>query len=236
LATRLAHLPVAHVMVADVDTPVLDEPDAHHLQSVLRLRKGEKVTVTDGLGGLRSCTWAGDGVLEPVSEVERHDRLIPLVTVAFAAVKGDRPEWAVQKLAELGVDRLVILQSDRSVVRWDGGRAVSHLERFSRVARSALMQSRGVWMPKIEMSEFRSLVASEPAPSDVSMAVPGGPGLPSLERPTVLVGPEGGWSPDEEESGLHKVSLGSSVLRTETAAVTAGVLLCSLRAGVVSSR
>jgi 16S rRNA U1498 N3-methylase RsmE len=60
-----------------------------------------------------------------------------------------------------------------------------------------------------------------------------GGGPPSLERPVVLVGPEGGWDESELASGLPLVTLGPTVLRAETAAMAAGVLLCGLRAGVV---
>ena len=66
------------------------------------------------------------------------------------------------------------------------------------------------------------------------MAVLGSPGRPSLERPTVLVGPEGGWSSEEESSGLPQVGLGRGVLRTETAAVRGGCapVLAARRRGV----
>ena len=68
----------------------------------------------------------------------------------------------------------------------------------------------------------------------MALADPGGR-PPSLDYPTVLVGPEGGWSPAERGFGLPTVALGPTVLRTETAAVTAGALLAALRAGLVAS-
>jgi 16S rRNA (uracil1498-N3)-methyltransferase len=145
----------AHVLVADTDAPALDPEDVHHLSSVLRLRPGEAVGVTDGAGAWRLCRFrpggslSAGGSLDPDGEVVRSDRPRPLLTIAFAPVKGDRPEWAVQKLTEVGVDRIVLMQTDRSVVRWEGARVSSHLARLRKVARQALMQSRGCWLPEV---------------------------------------------------------------------------------------
>jgi 16S rRNA (uracil1498-N3)-methyltransferase len=220
------------LVVADLESPELDPADAHYLRSVLRLRPGEAVSATDGRGGFRRLVWRGGGALDAEGEVVREPRRVPTITVAFAPVKGDRPEWAVQKLTELGVDRVVLLRTDRTVVRWEGDRAAGHLERLGRIARGALMQSRGRWLPELDTAEFGSFTGADR--DGTCMATPAGAAGPSLDRPTVLVGPEGGWSVGEESSGLEKVGLGPNVLRAETAAVVAGVLLCSLRAGLVS--
>ena len=67
---------------------------------------------------------------------------VPALTVAFAPVKGERPEWVVQKLTELGIDRIVPLVSERSVVRWSGARGKATVERLRRVAREAAAQCR----------------------------------------------------------------------------------------------
>ncbi len=75
--------------------------------------------------------------------------LAPALTVAFAPTKGERPEWVVQKLTELGIDRIVPLVSERSVVRWEGGRGQKAVERLRRVAREAAAQCRRVWLPEI---------------------------------------------------------------------------------------
>ena len=73
----------------------------------------------------------------------------PGLTVAFAPTKGERPEWVVQKLTELGVDRIVPLISERSVIRWAGERGTGAVERLRRVAREAAAQSRRVWLPDV---------------------------------------------------------------------------------------
>jgi 16S rRNA (uracil1498-N3)-methyltransferase len=217
------------VIVADLDAPQLAGDDRHHLESVLRLRAGEVVSATDGRGAWRLCRFEVGGVLLPDTEAMRRPRPSPSITVGFAPIKGDRPEWAVQKLAEVGVDRIVVLRAERSVVRWEGERADRHLARLRAVVRQAAMQSRQVWLPElIGVQDVLSLLAT----AGVAIAAPGG-APPRLDVPTVLVGPEGGWSPQEEESAQATVDLGPSVLRTESAAVAAGVLLVGLRAGLV---
>jgi len=228
-AREAARRAAAHVVVADLDAPAVGDDDRHHLRSVLRLRPGEVVSTTDGRGGWRLCRYAADCLLAPEGEIVRRPRVSPLITVGFAPVKGDRPEWAVQKLTELGVDRIVILRADLGVVRWDAERAARHLDRLRVVARQALMQSRQWWLPELTGMDGVDAWATEPG---VAMAVPGGD-PPSLSYPTVLVGPEGGWSDAEQERAPARVDLGPGVLRTESAAVAAGVLLMALRSGLV---
>ena len=109
----------AHVFVADLDAPAVDESDRHHLERVLRLRLGERVTASDGAGTVRECIVRDGLVLEPASETVVEDRPAPPITIGFALTKGDRPEWVVQKLTELGVDTIVPFVAKRSVVRWD---------------------------------------------------------------------------------------------------------------------
>jgi 16S rRNA (uracil1498-N3)-methyltransferase len=150
--------------------------------------------------------------------------------VAFALTKGERPEWTVQKLTELGIDRIVPFAGERSIVRWDGaGTLAAKLGRLRRVARQAAMQSRRSWLPVVEDLADFGVLAARPG-----VALADREGLPpSLSWPVVLVGPEGGWSPEEEGSGLPRVGLGPQVLRAETAAVSAGAVLAALRAGLV---
>jgi 16S rRNA (uracil1498-N3)-methyltransferase len=219
----------AHVFVADLAAPELTAEDAHHLSRVLRLRPGEGVTASDGVGGWRLCEWDGSA-LRAQGDVEREPARAPVITVGFVPTKGERPEWAVQKLTEAGTDRILLLSSARSVVRWDGERADRHLERLRRVAREAAGQSRQVWLPTVEgpVAFADALAASGP----VALAERGG-APPSLRRPTVFVGPEGGWSDDELAAVEHFVGLGPSVLRAETATVAAGLLLAALRHAVV---
>ena len=204
----------AHVLVDDLDAPVLADAELHHVFRVLRVRPGETVTVTDGGGRWRPCR-ATDGAIEPTGEVHRVARRDLPITVAFSIPKHDRPEWIVQKLTELGVDRIVLLHAERSVVRWDGDRAERHLVKLRRVASEALQQSRGVWLPEVT----GPVPATEVLPT-VAAAEPGAPPL-AAEHTMVAIGPEGGWSPAELAAAATTVSIGSTVLRVETAAIVA---------------
>jgi 16S rRNA (uracil1498-N3)-methyltransferase len=157
----------------------------------------------------------------------------PALTVAFAPTKGERPEWVVQKLTELGLDCIVPLVSERSVVRWSGSRGQSAVARLRRVAREAAGQCRRVWLPEIgDVLPFGAL-AGLGGPGEVVLAQLSGD-RPSVAQRVVAVGPEGGWGGDELRSGLPTVGFGLSVLRAETAAVTAGALMVSLRTGTVA--
>jgi 16S rRNA (uracil1498-N3)-methyltransferase len=215
----------AHVFVDSLDVPVLSDDDAHHLGRVLRLRAGEVVTVSDGVGGWRDCTFTGTPLLEVVGDVRRDPEPSHRVAVGFGIPKGDRPEWIVQKLTEIGADRIIPLHTERGVVRWNGGRDARHLERLRRVAREAASQSRRTWLPVVDdvVSAFDVLPAA-----GVAMATMDGRPL-SAECTTILVGPEGGWTPRELEASATTVGLGDTVLRVETAALVACTLLVQRR-------
>jgi 16S rRNA (uracil1498-N3)-methyltransferase len=251
----------AQVFVDDPAHPVLSDEDAHHLGRALRLRGGEEVVVSDGRGCWARTTWrvgreaGGDaragvtavtvtaaGALEPVCDaagpggdgrVQREGRPEPLLTVAFAPVKGEKPEWVVQKLTELGIDRIVPLRTERSVVRWSGTRGRATVERLRRVAREAAAQCRRVWLPEVDDTIGFDDLATLAPPGQVVLAQLSGDN-PSAAQRVVAVGPEGGWSTAELAAGLPTVGFGLSVLRAETAAVTAGALLASLRTGTVA--
>jgi 16S rRNA (uracil1498-N3)-methyltransferase len=220
----LGRLP--HAMVDDVSAPALADDDRHHLTRSLRLRDGDELTVTDGRGRWRVCRLGSS--LEPASEVSTVDRPAPALTVAIARTKGDRPELAVQKLTELGIDRIVVFTAERSVARPGPDRLPRQLGRLRRVAREALMQSRGVHLPDVEVaSSFAALAVVDGA----ALADRHGEPL-TLQYSTVLIGPEGGWC-DAERGSLPRVGLAEQVLRAETAAVTAGVLLSAMRSGLI---
>jgi 16S rRNA (uracil1498-N3)-methyltransferase len=234
----------AQVFVDDPSGPSLSPDDAHHLGRVLRLRAGEEVIVSDGAGHWARTRWSGDasGEVERLRDgagpggdggVQFEAAPTPALTVAFAPTKGERPEWVVQKLTELGIDRIVPLVSERSVVRWGGARGRAAVERLRRVAREASAQCRRVWLPEVgDVVTFGALVDLG-APGEVVLAQLSGD-RPRVTQRVVAVGPEGGWSGDELTSGLPTVGFGLSVLRAETAAVTAGALMVSLRTGTVA--
>ena len=152
-----------------------------------------------------------------------------MITVGIALPKGDRADWAVQKLTELGVDAIAVLETERSVVRWAGERAEKGLVRLSRVARQAASQARRTRLPTIS-GPLR--VAGFPS-ATTAAAEPGAQAGPALERPTVLIGPEGGWGESDLPSEMARVALGPGILRTETAALAAASLLIGLRSGLI---
>ena len=214
----------AHLFVDDLSSPVPSDDDRHHLGRVLRLRDGESVTVSDGHGAWRPCVWRSGG-LAPAGEVARvaagGDS-----TVVFALSKGDKPELVVQKLTEVGVTRIVPVVAERSVVRWDDAKSARNAERLRRVAREAAMQSRRCSIP--EVTEVVPSVAEVVGRygTGFALAEPGA-AEPTAEVHTIAVGPEGGFT-DDELALAPLVGLPGGVLRAETAAIVAGVVLARL--------
>ncbi len=209
--------------VGDLERPTLDPADHHHLSRVVRVRDGADIVVSDGRGNWRRARFGLDP--EPTGPIETDPTPAWPVTVAFAPVKGG-PESTVQKLTELGVDRIVPIITERSVVRWDERRAEKLAERLDRIARESSMQSRRVRLPIVDapvaLHTFLGSVPPHEA-AGLAMADPDGAALSSEHR-FVLIGPEGGWS-DGERSGAALVSLPGGVLRAETAAVVAATIL-----------
>jgi 16S rRNA (uracil1498-N3)-methyltransferase len=224
---------VAHVFVDQLGAPVLGDNDRHHLGRVLRLRDGESVTASDGRGRWRRCEWH-DGDLRLAGDIVDTAAPSQRIGVAFAPVKGDRNEWAVQKLTEIGVDDIVLLApTRRSVVRWSN--VEKQMEKLRVVAREAAMQSRRTWLPTV--SGLMSLADALSRPGAAVADPEGAPlasGAPSPTRTTipalVIIGPEGGFDADEIPSSAARVSLGDTILRAETATLVAATLLVARRA------
>ena len=220
----------AHVFVDDLNAPHLGADDEHHLANVLRLRDGEIVSCSDGAGNWRLSEWSRGVLAVGTSEdpgIHHEPRPAYEIAVAFVPVKGDRPEWTVQKLTELGVDRIVpLLPTRRAIVKWSGERLDKQLDKWRRVAREAAMQSRRTRLPAIE--EFASLsdVCARPG---AAVADPDGGELGESSR-LVVIGPEGGFDPGEVRHDVPRVSLGDTILRAETATLVAATLLGHLRA------
>jgi 16S rRNA (uracil1498-N3)-methyltransferase len=215
-----------HLIVDDLDNPIVTPADRHHLERVRRVRSGDPITFGDGSGRWRPARFGAD--LEPTGDIVTVPAPSPRLTVGFALVKGERPEWVTQKLTELGIDVIVPFTAGRSVVRWEGPRADANHERLTRVAREAAMQCRRAWLPTVEPLTTFGALAETPG---VALAQQGGPPL-GADTAAVLIGPEGGWT-DEERTGVTAtVGLGVHVLRAETAAIAAGTLLAARRSGL----
>lgn len=212
----------ALVFVDDTEQPELHPDDAHHLGRVLRLRSGNEVCVTDGTGRWAITHFDGVGAVSPSGE--HGVAVLPPVpvTVGVALVKGTKPDLVVQKLTEIGVDRIVLFDAERSVVRWDEAKRRRNIDRLVRVSRSASCQSRRVHPPVVHFAELADLLGEGAVVADFG-------GRPITEEDTaVLVGPEGGWV-EGEYGTAERVDLGPNVLRAETAAIVAAVRLTSSR-------
>ena len=217
-----------HVFVERLDSLELASDDEHHLARVLRLRDGDALTASDGAGAWRPCVFRGSS-LEAVGDLVQVALPEPRIGVGFALIKGGRPELVVQKLTELGVNDIVPIQCEHSVVRWDEAKAAKNHVRLAKVAREAAMQSRQVHLPMVlPLESFVDAVARP----GVTLCERDGDN-PSLDHTFALVGPEGGWSNAEREAAVGHTRLVTAVLRAETAAIAVGTLLSALRSGVM---
>lgn len=225
MKSQLRHS-AAHVFVDSLSTPRLSDDDRHHVLRVLRVGSLETVSVSDGRGSWSLARVRGDGELELVGESFTEPRLEPLLTVAFAPTKGDRPDDVVRKLTEIGIDRIVpIADTKHAVVRWDGSKAAKHVERMKRIAREAAMQSRRLWLPEVTLP---CPLADAVTKYSAALAEPDGARIGPTHT-CIAIGPEGGFSAEELELSPQHVSLGDDVLRGETAAIVAGALLTAQR-------
>lgn len=239
-------IPVFHAdaasLPADVGATVrVDGPEGRHAAVVRRLRTGEVVLLTDGLGrGVRGPVVAVDkqGITVEVSAVLVDDAPPVRLVVAQALAKGDRGELAVELLTEVGVTEILPWQASRSIVRWTGERGTKSLARWRSTAREAAKQSRRLRTPVVSDPVGTSALLERVASADVTLLlhVEADLTLADVVLPTrgevlMVVGPEGGISPDEitvlAEAGGRPTLLTPHVLRTSTAGVVAcaGLLL-----------
>jgi 16S rRNA (uracil1498-N3)-methyltransferase len=209
----------AHVFVSSLDAPQLTDDDEHHLRKVLRIRDADVVTLSDGAGSWVTARLTAGGL--EVTSAPNAEPAPARSAVMTAIPKGDRPEWIVQKLTEIGIATITFVDCARSVVRWDDARAGRQLDRLRRVAREAAMQSRRVWLP--DVSDLVPFAQAAAIPR-VALADPDGDTFES-GTDTILVGPEGGFTQGERDLVARRVRLSEHVLRVETAALAAGFLL-----------
>ncbi len=216
-----------HVFVDDLEAPTLSDDDRRHLERSLRVRPGDELTVSDGADRWRVARMGE--TIEVVGEIHEVPAAEPAIAVGVSLLKGRKLDLVVQKLTELGVDRIRLVEAERCVTRWSDEKGDRVLDRYARVAREAAMQSRRCRLPVVDAPTSAVEVLGD---EGVAVAHMDG-GAVTLDRPTIVIGPEGGWSDDELAAARHRVALGAQVLRAETAAITAGALLGALRSGAV---
>lgn len=211
-------------------TGELPETESGHCCKVLRMRAGDTIEVVDGRGTLFGCVIDDAHPRHTAVSVTRREVLClhwkPRITLALAPTKNmDRMEWLVEKAVEIGVNRIVFLECDRSV------RRVVKRERIEKIMISAMKQSLKATLPELtELISFREFVDSDSAAlkymgycdesvrrRDFADEYDGESDV------TILIGPEGDFSPEEVSlafgRGYVPVTFGATRLRTETAAL-----------------
>ena len=212
--------------------------EAIHAMRVLRLKKGDQIILTNGKGSLFEALISDMGrdwcsfsitkqILQPTTKWNGN------LTIAVAPTKTmERMEWMAEKATEIGVDNISLLLCDRSE------RKSAKTERLEKIVESAIKQSQKAWKPNINpMEPFGQFVGrerqgkkyiahciSQLARQDLIDHLSSNPISPD-EKATILVGPEGDFSPEEVglaiKAGYIPVSLGNERLRTETACLVA---------------
>ena len=220
-----------HVPQVQVGRVALPPAEAHHVRDVLRLIVGDEVELFDGGGATavaRIVAVTVGVVAVEVVAVTPAARAAVSLTVAAAVPRGDRADWMVEKLSELGVARFVPVAAGRSVVV-PGGR--NKVERWERLTVEAAKQCRRAGVMTI--APVTPVAAVIGGPAGWILATEGGTRpVASVAVPaalTVLVGPEGGWTADElaaaDAAGWARVGLTGTVLRVETAAVAVAAVV-----------
>jgi 16S rRNA (uracil1498-N3)-methyltransferase len=228
---RRLHTP--ELFVGDVP---LDSVQARHARDVLRLSEGTTVEVFDNRGTVASGSLMfleNREAFVRVSELRAISSPAARIVVASAVPKGERADWMIEKLSELGVATFIPLAADRSVVLPEGR---GKLERWGRIATESAKQSRRAGVMTIEpLTKVDELLATHPKGLVLSTEAGADPILNLLvdapDQIVLAIGPEGGWTDGEQErfsvSGYRKAQLTTSILRTETAAIAAAAIAAS---------
>ena len=221
----------------------LSPEDTRHALRVLRLREGDRVEVFAGGNRYEAVLAEPEGqrltlrALGPLPSTEPRLQL----TLFQGLPKADKMDWIIQKAVELGVSRIVPVRMSRCVVRLEERDALRKTERWQRIAREAGKQSGRCVIPEVVPPADFARLSERTAPLEVC-AVPweeagsAGPLAFVREHPSpaslgILIGPEGGISPEEIASlpsGCVPVTLGPRILRTETAGLAAAAAFLAL--------
>lgn len=215
---------------------VVTGDEARHALRVLRIRPGERVSVSDGRGAVveGSVVEAGNDLVVAVGGRRLEPRPRPSLEIVQAVPKRGKLDVVVQKLTELGAGVFRPVEADRSVARWDARKREAQRDRLAAIAREAAKQSRRAYLPEVHAPATLdalgplpavSLVLHEEAETRLAAALPAEP--PAALA--IIVGPEGGFTSEEvsllEGAGALPVSLGPAILRTETAALAAASIV-----------
>ena len=213
---------------------ILEDGDVHHLLHVMRVKTGEEIeAVADNKLYNAIVKSLSPLVIETNYEIPLDSELNKEVTLFFALAKGDKIDFVVQKATELGASRIVLIKTERNVVKFDDKNLKHKLERFRKIAKEASEQSHRLKVPEIVgvvdinnipdefLADINLLAYEKEAGSTSSFFEQ----VSKDKTISVMIGPEGGFSEKEvdvlQKRGFRLISLGKRILRTETAAVYA---------------
>ena len=226
-------------------TAYLEATDARHLKQVLRLAPGDNIVLMDGKSLYSAVLQAFEGerlrcaVKEELPSPEAALR----ITLYQGLPKLDKLEWIIQKCTEAGVMEIVPLALSRCVMKVSAQDAKAKRERWQRIAREAAKQSGRAVVPDIALplsldKAIQQLKSHELVLVPWEEASTFGPAgvyrqFPHVRDVAIVIGPEGGISPEEieklqKEAGAVPMTLGKRILRTETAGLAAAVSLLAL--------
>lgn len=212
----------------------LDDETAHHLVHVLRMKEGDMLLLTNGKGlhGVATIIIANKKqCIVQVEEVEQTPPPKKRVCVAVGILKNkSRWEWMLEKLTEIGVTHIVPLQTARTE------RQAFRADRWEAIVQSAMLQSKQYYQPELApVQKFSDFIQSDNSTIKfIAHCLPDEPKtdlmpLKEVQDVSILIGPEGDFTPEEIEQALGRmyqpVSLGETRLRTETAAMVAATVL-----------
>ena len=232
--TRCIRAYIAQTPTSVGEECVLSEDEAVHLSRVLRLQTGATIECLDGQGGCfqAECLEVHRSRVQiRILSIHRSVPQFPEITLAVALAKGSKWEELIRPVTELGVSRLTPLVSERTEGEFSLSKFESKKIRWQKMAQEACKQSGNLWIPEFDQpTSFMDLIKEIENDHDCWMGSLHSQSrklAPSLSRKKIslLIGPEGGWTEQEEEVALgHGVSfftLGKNTLRLETAAVSA---------------
>lgn len=215
------------------DRVILSANDEHHLVNVLRVLPGENLELLmEGQVFFARVVSTKPLRIEKLQLINISHELPFKITLIYPVIKGEKMDWVVQKAAELGVYELIACASERTVVHWDASEKEKKFVRFQRIIQEATLQSKRETLMK--MHQYMKLTNAISLPYDskwvasishLDTYLPSSIRLSKGQHLSLIVGPEGGLSEAELalalSNGYQPFSLGPSILRSETAVITA---------------
>ncbi len=219
----------------------LSSEQLHQCRSVLRYRDRDRFRVVNALGDAVIASLNSDNTLSIHEYLENSTSILPPITLCAALIRSEKLEWMIQKATESGVDRIVLFETSRCVMKIKPEDISKKLERYCKIAREAAEQSLRRTIPQVigvkalaDLDNFKSelnMVCYEQAKSSHIAR------LVSQKSVSLFIGPEGGISDDELDqlilSGFEAVTLGPRIYRAETAAIYALNCISALTEGQV---